>query len=101
MKPKLALSDGELLIVTAILRENLPEDVSLHVFGSRARGRVKNWSDLDLVLEGPAQLPLSLIAVLKEAFENSDLPWKVDIVDRRSVSAEFGRIIDLTKVPFN
>ena len=98
MTARLVLSDGEQSIVAAILREYLPEDVSAHVFGSRAKGRIKAWSDLDLVLEGPAALPLSLIAALAEAFEESDLPWKVDLVDRKTVSDGFGQLIDQTKI---
>ena len=93
-----ALSDEELSIVAAILRDNLPVNVTVHVFGSRAKGRVKAWSDLDLVFEGPAPLPLSLTAALAEAFEESDLPWKVDIVDRKTVSDDFGKLIDQTKI---
>ena len=58
-------------------------------------------SDLDLVLEGPEVLALSLLAELAEAFEQSDLPWKVDLVDRNAVSTSFGTLIDETKVPLD
>lgn len=98
MSTRLALSDTELSIVRHILRTHLPKNVSVHVFGSRAVGRPKEWSDLDLVLEGPTALPLALVAELAETFEGSDLRWKVDIVDRRTVNAEFGRLIDKEKV---
>lgn len=100
MKPALALSDKELAVVNAILRAHLPNDVTVHAFGSRACGRAKAWSDLDLVLEATAPLPLSLVATLAEAFEESELPWKVDIVDRKTVNDGFGRIIDQSKVAF-
>ena len=98
MKPRLALSDKELSAVKAILQAHLPNSATAHVFGSRASGRAKAWSDLDLVLEGIAPLPLTLIAALAEAFEESELPWKVDIVDRKTVSDGFGRLIDQSKV---
>lgn len=42
-------------------------------------------------------LPLSLLGALAEAFDESALPWKVDIVDRRTVGAAFGQIIDATR----
>ncbi len=96
-----AISAEELAIVAAILREHLPNTIEVHVFGSRASGRVKPWSDLDLVFEARTPLPLSLIAKLAEAFEESALPWKVDIVDRNTVSDGFGRLIDQSKVAFN
>ncbi len=88
-------------VVAAILRDILPRDVTVHVFGSRASGRAKAWSDLDLMLEGPGPLPLSLVAALAEAFEESELPWKVDLVDRKTVSEGFGRLIDQSKVAFS
>ena len=98
MTSELALSDDELAAVRQILREQLPPDISVHVFGSRAGGRVKPWSDLDLVLEASGALPIALLGALAEAFEESELPWKVDLIDRKSASAEFGRLIDQSKV---
>lgn len=96
---EIALEDAELAQVRSILRAHLPEDVAVAVFGSRAGGRVKRFSDLDLVLEGPAPLPLSLLAMLAEAFDESLLPFKVDLVDRRAVGESFGAIVDATKRP--
>ena len=98
MKPLLALSGEELSVVKAILRAHLPNSVTVHVFGSRAVGQPKAWSDLDLLLEAAAPVPLSTIATLTEVFEESELPWKVDIVDRRTISEGFGRLIDQSKV---
>lgn len=89
-----ALTPGELAEVQAILAAHLPPGVAVGVFGSRAGGTPKPWSDLDLVLEGDGPLPLALLASLAEAFDESALPWKVDLVDRRAVSAAFGAIID-------
>lgn len=90
----LALTAEELAAVRAILAAHLPEGVRAGVFGSRAGGKPKPWSDLDLVLDSRAALPLSLLAELAEAFDESVLPWKVDLVDRRAVSDTFGEIID-------
>lgn len=98
MNPYLALNEMERSIVTSILNAHLPDGTSVHVFGSRAGGKPKPWSDLDLVLEALGPLPLSLTAKLAEAFEESELPWKVDIVDRKSVNDGFGRLIDELKV---
>lgn len=92
------LDASELATVKRILAEHLPAGVRAVVFGSRAGGKPKPWSDLDLSLEGPAPLPLELLARLAEAFDESPLPWKVDLVDRRAVSDAFGRIIDITKI---
>ena len=93
------LSDTELAQVRSILFCHLPQDVEVAVFGSRAGGRAKKFSDLDLVLEGPQPLPWSLLATLADAFDESLLPFKVDLIDRRNVSDEFGAIVDATKHP--
>lgn len=95
----IALTEGELALVRAILQEHLPPDVKVSVFGSRAGGRVKPFSDIDLLLEGPAPLSLSQLGTLADAFDESLLPYKVDLVDRRSVDDRFGAIVDATKVP--
>jgi len=97
----IALTPQELAQVRAVLAEHLPAGVKVGVFGSRAGGTPKPWSDLDLVLEGEAPLALALLARLSEAFDESDLPWKVDLVDRRAVSQAFGQIIDAGRVALN
>lgn len=101
MNAALALAPAEAALVRAILGRHLPEGVQVAVFGSRARGNVKPASDLDLALTGDGHLPLALLAELAEAFDESALPWKVDIVDRGSVSPAFGRIIDASAVRFD
>ena len=99
MNATLALSADERALVGAILNRHLPPGVSVSVFGSRADGTPKPWSDLDLVLSGDGALPLAVIAALREAFDESALPWKVDLVDRASVDEAFGQIIDEAAVP--
>lgn len=97
----LALSAEELAIVRQILSDHLPKSAMVHAFGSRTNGRSKPWSDLDLVIDAGAALPLETLAALAEAFDESALPWKVDLVDRASVSSEFGVLIDAAKVAVN
>jgi predicted nucleotidyltransferase len=100
MTATIAIDAAHAAIVRDILARHLPADVQAHVFGSRAAGAAKPYSDLDLVLEGNGPLPLTLMAELAEAFDESPLPWKVDVIDRATVSPEFGRIVDSLKVPF-
>ena len=93
------MSAEERAIVQGILARHLPPDVRVYVFGSRARGTTKRWADLDLSLEGDAPLSLAVLGDLREAFDESLLPWKVDLVDRTTVDEVFGRIMDEDKVP--
>jgi uncharacterized protein len=96
----LALAPVEAAAVRAILKRRLPRDVQVFVFGSRAGGRVRRMSDLDLLLQGEGPLDSSLIAALAEDFDESDLRWRVDLVDRASITTEFARIVDAGKIPF-
>lgn len=105
MSQALALSAQELAQVRAILAAHLPPGVTVSVFGSRAAGAgkpaPKPWSDLDLALEGESPLPLSLMAELAEAFDESALPWKVDLVDGKAISAGFAAIVKAGCVPLD
>jgi uncharacterized protein len=95
------LSDDERATVLQILRAHLPQDAQAHIFGSRATGHCKPWSDLDIVIDAKDAIPLSLLASLVEAFDESSLPWKVDLVDRHTVSDGFAKIIDASKIPID
>jgi len=83
-----------LLIVQDILREHLTPDVHVWVFGSRATWATKRSSDLDLALEGTHKIDRKVRAALEDAFEDSDLPYTVDIVDMNRVSDKFRRIVE-------
>lgn len=54
--------------------------------------------DLDLAVCGNKPLSLDKMSLLKEAFDESSLPWKVDVVDYSTVSADFQHIIDAHKI---
>ena len=77
-------------IVHAILKRHLPATATVWVFGSRARGKAKRFSDLDLAIDLQGEtLSLQLLANLAFDFEESDLPYKVDIVDWNTISDAF------------
>ena len=74
--------------LAAILRTHLPGR-RVRAFGSRATGhRVRKYSDLDLVIDGEA-VPLHEIALLDEAFDESRLPFKVDVTQMAWLAPEF------------
>lgn len=78
--------------VKHILAEHMPEYEVL-AFGSRVTGNVKEFSDLDLVIMTDRPLPLRRMARLKEAFSESNLPIKVDVVDWATTDENFRAII--------
>ena len=87
-----------LRIVQGILRGHLPAGVKLWVFGSRANWTTKDSSDLDIALEGENKLSHKLLGALKEAFEDSTLPYTVDVVDLHAVSHDFKKIVEEQRV---
>lgn len=80
MTGQIDITPEERAIVLRILNEIVP-DREVRAFGSRVTGKAKPFSDLDLAVMGDEPLPLETRAQLDEAFSESDLPWKVDVLD--------------------
>lgn len=90
MNPAPHLTPAHLAIVQQVLQRWLPSDARASVFGSRATGiGLKPHSDLDLLHEAAAPLPLATLADLREAFSQSDLPFAVDLLERQDATPEF------------
>jgi len=85
MNSQINLKPEHRIIVLDILRAHLPQDAKVWVFGSRATGRARRGSDLDLAIDVGQALSSKTEYALKFAFEDSDLPWMVDVVDWWSV----------------
>lgn len=84
-------------IVRDILRKHVPQ-YEVWAFGSRAKWTAKAYSDLDLAVITDNPLPIQISANLSEAFSESDLPWKVDVVDWATTSESFRAVIERDKV---
>lgn len=87
------LSPAHLVIVERILAEHVPE-CEVRAFGSRATWNAKDYSDLDLAVVGEESLPRGAVARLKEAFEESRLPMRVDVVDWHAIAQGFRESIE-------
>jgi predicted nucleotidyltransferase len=89
------LEPKHLTIVKEILNKS---EISVYVFGSRAKNCAKPLSDLDLCLKD--NYDKSTIRKLQDAFEESDLPFKVDIVVWSELSDGFKNHIESDLVKF-
>jgi len=67
---------------------------NVRAFGSRVQGNAKPFSDLDLAVMGETPLDFRQISALKDAFADSNLPFRVDIIDWASTSEAFREIIE-------
>lgn len=83
--------------VQRILQTHAPQH-EVWAFGSRVKGVVKPYSDLDLAIITQQPLALGVLGPLQDAFAESDLPWRVDVVDWACTSPAFRDIIQQTKV---
>lgn len=79
--------------VRRILARIVPE-CEARVFGSRVSGTAKASSDLDLAVVCEGRLDFDTLRLLREAFEESDLPFRVDVLDWHAVSDSFRRVIE-------
>ncbi|MGI9250605.1 MAG: DUF559 domain-containing protein [Pseudohongiellaceae bacterium] len=79
-------------LVCDILRKHVPGWEVL-AFGSRAKWTAKDYSDLDLAIKGDTPLPANIKYALSDAFSESILPFKVDVVDWAASSPSFREII--------
>ncbi|HGO5815948.1 nucleotidyltransferase family protein [Mannheimia glucosida] len=89
---ELDIQPEELTIVKSILQQFVP-NCPVWAFGSRVKGTSRPYSDLDLAIMTETPLTFLERDNLKEAFSESDLVWKVDIIDWASTSEEFRQII--------
>jgi predicted nucleotidyltransferase len=80
------LSAEQLDMVRQVLRRVLP-GARVDVFGSRATGRARPFSDLDLLVSDPPRLTWAQRADLRDAFEDSQLPFGVDVVELEGLAA--------------
>ena len=100
MTSALDMRDDHARILRSVLRTHLPKGVRAYVFGSRARGSARQYSDLDLALEWDRPLGLDFLGRIAEALSESDLPYKVDIVDLLTADPSFRARIAVESVPF-
>jgi predicted nucleotidyltransferase len=95
---KLDLGAEHRRVVLGIFATHLPRGSAVWVFGSRATGRARPLSDLDLAVDSGRCLTLDERAALAEAFSDSDLPYKVDLVDWHDIDERFRQTIAAERV---
>lgn len=89
----LDLTESQLETIKNILGQHVP-CYEIRVFGSRINGKARPYSDLDLAIVGKTKIPLRLMRQLQESFENSDLSFRVEVLDWHGISDEFKKVIE-------
>jgi len=84
--------------ILEILSQNLEAATKVYAFGSRVKGTDKQFADFDIAISAPQPLPQFTIDKLNIAFENSTIPFKIDVIDLNNIEKDFLEAIseDLT-----
>lgn len=83
------IEENQKKIILTILKRYF-QDRKFFVFGSRSTGKnLKTFSDLDVAIDGKEPIDKVRLRQAIEELSNSDLPFKVDLIDINSMPAEF------------
>jgi predicted nucleotidyltransferase len=93
----MVLAEEQRNIVRNIVQSTVP-GAKLWIFGSRATGHARPYSDLDLLLTYPTRLTWLQRVTLKDAFESSDLPFCVDVVESGTLAPAVASRVEQEKV---
>ena len=79
-------------VIKSILNKYLPNpNYKYFIFGSRAIPKHRKFSDLDIGILGPSEIPGSIMVQIKQDLNDSDIPYLTEVVDFSTVSENFKR----------
>lgn len=82
--------EESLKFIRNTIYKHLPkEEYEVFVYGSRADGTAQKWSDIDVGVRGKKEVSGSLLENIREELEDSNIPYKVEVVDFANVSDSF------------
>lgn len=77
------------------LKKYISDDgAKFYIFGSRAKGDFREYSDVDIAVDlNGKKMPVSVLGKILSEFEDSTLPYEVDVVDLNSIDDNFKSLI--------
>ena len=89
------LEDRHLDFVLSVLKRNISDvDAKFYIFGSRVKGTNKKYSDIDIAVDlNGKKLDISILGKIFLEFQDSTLPYEVDVVDLNSIDEKFRNLI--------
>jgi len=91
------IKPGDKGILFSLLEQYLPH-TTVWAFGSRVSGHALPWSDLDLVVFSGAEQKYQ-VSLLREALEESNLSFRVDLLEWDSLPDNFKTNISASSAP--
>jgi predicted nucleotidyltransferase len=98
--PRAADNDVEAAMRIAV-RELRTQPARLYLFGSRARGDAGRASDIDIAILPDAPLEPGTLARIRDALEESTIPYEVEVIDLSSVAELFRRKVLAEAIAWN
>ena len=68
-------------------------DYTFFYYGSRVKGTYSPVSDLDVLIKGNEEMPLSTLTEIKQLFDASSLPYVVNFSDYNKIETSFYELI--------
>lgn len=85
--------------VEKIVRNYLPEDYKILIFGSWAQDKALKGSDIDIGILGKEKAPWSSMTKISQAVEKIPTLRSIDIVDLNAVEENFkNKVLEYAKV---
>lgn len=78
--------------IVAVVSALFP-NAKIYLFGSRARGTHGEWSDIDIAIDAEKKLPRVDVGEVRDMLRESNIPYKIDVVDLHGVSEEMRKMI--------
>ncbi|KLO22566.1 hypothetical protein X275_05800 [Marinitoga sp. 1197] len=79
-------------LIIKILKKHI-QSCTIIIFGSRITGKSNEASDLDIAIDCGKKLDLITLFEIEEDFQDSNLPFRVDLIDWQRTSESFKNII--------
>lgn len=98
---KFGLTSKDWQILLDKLEPLVKLNAELWVFGSRATGSFKEFSDIDILFRSPQKLPTGLLSQIRDALEESALSIKVDLVDESELASSYKENVLNSRVKMN
>jgi predicted nucleotidyltransferase len=84
--------------IVKILREHIPPQVGIYLYGSRVQGDNRWNSDYDIWIDG--EIPARILRELSEELEESFVPFRVEIVTTPQLTGRFGERVQQEARPW-
>ena len=92
---RFGLEKRHLDFIMQVLTDNIPQkEAKFYIFGSRAKGNYKEYSDIDIAIKlSDEKLSADILGKILMEFSDSTLPYEVDVIDLNAIDDKFKNLI--------